>query len=101
MKKRMKGLKKDRTKTIVIYPYRSDDNEKFHRATALKLLERVDDQLEEVDRATLKHKNQFCPWRVQEYLVELLADEVLEIEMCTLRNGNDTLAPGTIQLVEE
>ncbi len=75
-----KKLKRDRTKTITLYPYRPDPNEKLHKAIARKLLDQFDEQLEDVNRAALEQKDAQGRYidelRIQEICIELLADEL-------------------------
>ena len=85
MKQRLKGPKRDRAKTITIYPYRVDKNEKFHRATAAKMMTILDDHLDEVGRSALRKERDgtkfvFDELRVHEYLIEMLADDLHAIQ---------------------
>ncbi len=75
-----KKLKRDRTKTITLYPFRPDENLKLHKAIARKLMDQFDEQLEDVNRAALEQGNDQGRYidelRIQEYCIELLADEL-------------------------
>jgi hypothetical protein len=94
-----KKLKRDRTKTITIHHLRPDENQKLHKAIAHKLMGQFDEQLEDISRVTLDQKDtqgryMFDELRVQEYCIEILADELHD--MLTTLDG--PIPPETIDV---